>query len=75
MTQKTNFPVCESCKGENLIEGTLEGVSFQPSFESAKWLSSGIYGIKAYVCQDCGHISGFSIDINELKSMLQKRKK
>lgn len=72
MTQGGNHLICESCKKEDLIEGSLEGVSFQPTSEHGKWLSTGIYGIKAFVCPECGCISNLSIDTETLKRTLHK---
>jgi len=73
MSREANNLICESCKKESLVEGTLEGVSFQPVSEKSKWLSSGIYGIKAYVCMDCGCISRLSIDTEILKNILKSK--
>jgi hypothetical protein len=61
--------VCQSCKKGKLIEGTLEGVSFQPLSEGKKWLSSGVYGIHALVCLECGLISDLSVDTKALEKL------
>jgi hypothetical protein len=66
--------ICEYCAKTDLIEGTLEGVSFQPISESKKWLSSGIYGIKVLVCVECGRLSNFSLDNKSLKELLDKKR-
>lgn len=72
MEKKTANQVCQSCKEGKLIEGTLEGVSFQPSSEGKKWLSSGVYGINATVCSNCGCISNVTVDVEALKKLLKK---
>ena len=64
--------VCNYCKKEELIEGTLEGVSFKPQSEHKKVLSSGVYGIKAMACPSCGKLSDFSLNVEALKKILKK---
>jgi hypothetical protein len=64
--------LCDCCKKEDLIEGTLEGVSFKPQSEHKKILSSGVYGIKAMVCPSCGRLSNFALDAEALKKILKK---
>lgn len=69
---KANNEVCQWCKKGKLVEGTLEGVSFQPLSEGKKWLSSGIYGIRATACSNCGCISDLAIDTESLQKILRK---
>ena len=61
--------ICQYCKKGKLIEGTLEGVSFQPLSEAKKWLSSGVYGIQGLVCLECGRISDLSVDTKTLEKL------
>ena len=46
--------VCDFCKKVELIEGTPEGISFEPKSEFKKFFSSEVYSIKAKVCPSCG---------------------
>ena len=64
--------ICEKCKKTEVIEGTLAGVSFESTLQHKKWLSSGVYGIKAMVCSGCGHISNLSLDVEALKKINPK---
>jgi RHS repeat-associated protein len=64
--------LCDYCKKTELIEGTLEGVSFEPGSEHKKVLSSGVYGIKAMACPSCGRLSDFALNVEALKKMLKK---
>ena len=64
--------ICEYCGKGDLLEGTLEGVSFKPSSEDKKWLAKGIYGIKAMACPECGRLSNFSIDTETLRKLMKK---
>ncbi len=57
------------CNKGKLIEGTLEGVSFEPISEHKKMLASGVYGIKAMVCTECGYLSNFNLDTETLKKI------
>ncbi len=63
--------LCNYCKKAEMIEGTLEGISFEPLSEHKKMLTSGVYGIRAMVCPKCGRLSGFSLDVEALKKMLR----
>jgi hypothetical protein len=63
---------CSHCKSENLIEGTLEGISFQPLTEDRKWLAKGVYGIRAMACPICGFLSNLRIDKDALKAILKR---
>jgi hypothetical protein len=63
---------CESCGKAELVEGTLEGVSFEPSSEHQKFFARGVYGIKAMACPSCGRVSDFYIDVESLKRALNK---
>jgi hypothetical protein len=68
---------CRQCKNTTLVEGSLEGVSFQPKSEHKKWISSGIYGINALVCPECGSLSDFKLDagaIDALKKIITRTK-
>lgn len=70
MEEKAGNEVCHSCKKGELIEGTLEGVSFQPLSEAKKWLSSGVYGIHATACSNCGRILDMAIDTQTLRRIV-----
>jgi hypothetical protein len=61
--------LCNYCKEAELIEGTLEGISFEPFSEHKKLLTSGVYGIRAMVCPKCGRLSDFSLDVEALKKI------
>ena len=61
---------CQSCKKGKLVEGTLEGVSFQPRSEWKKWFSKGVYGIRAKACSNCGRISDMAIDTETLRKII-----
>ncbi len=63
---------CGYCKEGELIEGTLEGVSFQPKSEHKRWFSSGVYGIKTTVCMECGRLSNLSLDKKVLEKIVKK---
>ena len=64
--------LCEYCKKAELIDGTLEGISFVPSFEHKKWFASGVYGIKAKACPECGRLTNFNVHVGSLKKMIKK---
>ncbi len=64
--------LCEYCKKVEMIEGTFEGVSFEPSSEHKKMIASGVYGIKAMVCPECGRLSNFSLDTDSLRRITKK---
>ena len=66
--------LCDHCKKAELIEGTLEGVSFEPQSEHKKMLSSGVYGIKAMACPFCGSLSNFALNAEALKKILKRQK-
>jgi hypothetical protein len=67
--------LCKLCKKAELIEGTLEGVSFKPLSEQRKFLSTGVYGIKVMVCPECGHLSEFKLsDVEVLRKIIKKNK-
>jgi hypothetical protein len=63
---------CKFCKSTELVDGTLEGVSFVPMRQHRRRLASGVYGIKATVCVECGRISGLTIDVDALRKILRK---
>lgn len=64
--------LCEYCQKAEVIEGTLEGVSFEPLSERKRRFASGVYGIKALVCPKCGRLSNFSLDTESLKNITKK---
>ena len=66
---------CKYCKEIEIIEGVLQGISFEPASEHKKWFASGVYGIKAKVCPKCGRLLDFSLDTNSLKKITKKRYK
>jgi len=74
MSFGSNNKICKWCKRESLVEGTLEGVSFKPLIEKKKWLSSGVYGIRAFVCYECGRISELLVDTKTLQKILKMKK-
>jgi len=61
---------CERCGKENLVKGTLEGVSFVPATKQRKFLSKGVYGIEALVCIECGNLSSLGLDATVLKKLI-----
>ena len=63
---------CPSCKQGKLIEGTLEGVSFEPSRKDKKWFSSGVYGIMVTACSECGRLSDLKINVESLKKIIKE---
>ncbi len=63
---------CRSCGNAEPILGTLEGVSFVPCKEEKKVFATGVYGITASVCPECGLISNFRLDAETLKKILKK---
>lgn len=63
---------CPHCQGRELIEGTLEGVSFQSLADVKKMFSSGVYGIRTIVCASCGRNIELSIDPETLCKILKK---
>lgn len=69
----SKFMICEFCKKGELIEGTLEGVSFQPSCENKKLFSSGVYGIKSMVCPECGRLTNFCLNTETLTKIVKKK--
>lgn len=72
MNDSVKKKVCPHCQGKELVEGTLEGVSFQPLAEGKKLFSSGVYGIHATVCASCGRILEPMIDTKTLRKILKK---
>lgn len=70
MAEGARNKVCQWCKKGNLVEGTLEGVAFQPLSEGRKWLGSGVYGIHAAVCSNCGRVSDITIDTDALRRVV-----
>ena len=66
--------VCKNCGNSEFTSGILEGVSFTPSTEKRKLLSTGIYGIEGVVCVKCGQFANLSLDINALNKMLKPDK-
>ena len=64
--------LCEYCKKKDVVEGTLEGVSFEPLRESKKRFASGVYGIKAMACPECGRITNCTLDVEALRKIMRK---
>jgi hypothetical protein len=62
---------CDYCSKGEMVEGTLEGVSFEPASEHKKFFSKGVYGITAMVCLSCGRMSNFSLDVHTLKNIVE----
>jgi hypothetical protein len=62
--------LCEFCEKAEVIEGTVDPVSFVP--ERKKWFARGVYGISATVCPKCGRLSNFSLDTKYLEKILKK---
>ena len=69
--ERSRLMICDKCKNAELINGTLEGVSFQPSSEEKKLFSKGIYGIRVLVCPGCGSITDMRLDVKVLKKMIK----
>ena len=63
---------CEICKKGKIVEGTLEGVSFRPSKQRKKIFASGIYGIKAKACSNCGRLIELELDTKALNKIMEK---
>ena len=63
--------ICEFCKEGELVQGTLVGVSFEPSTKKKKWIASGVYGIKAVACTACGRLSDLSLDTEALRKTVK----
>jgi hypothetical protein len=68
--EKKNM-ICKFCKDGELIEGTLEGVSFEPAMQSKKIFSKGVYGIRVLVCSNCGQLSDLKLDLEALKKVTE----
>lgn len=73
MSTERELDMCQYCKAGNLVDGTLEGVSFQPKSEAGKLLSSGIYGITVKACSNCGRLSALAIDPKNLQKLLRRK--
>lgn len=71
MSDRKNGKPCTYCQNHEVVEGTLEGVSFQSLAEGKKILSSGVYGIRTTVCTKCGHLSSLFLDTEALRKMLR----
>ena len=65
---------CEFCRKAEVVEGTLEGISFEPSSECKKRFATGVYGITATACPECGRLADIKLDVRVLKKILKKRK-
>ncbi len=65
--------VCENCKKSNFVEGTLQGVSFEPSKQRKKWLTKGVYSIEVKVCIECGHVFNLYLNTDVLKKILKDK--
>lgn len=63
---------CEYCGKEGLLKGTLEGVSFVPEASKRKLMETGVYGVRALACPECGRLSGFQLDAAVLKKLIGK---
>ena len=61
---------CEFCASSNTTTGTLEGISFRPSQQRPRFFETGVYGITATVCLECGRLSQFSLDTEVLKKIM-----
>ena len=53
---------CRHCESINVLEGTLEGVSFLPSSKVKKFFATGLYGIKTTLCFECGKLNDLHFD-------------
>lgn len=71
MSDKNNGKPCAYCQNREVVEGTLEGVSFQSLAEGKKILSSGVYGIRTTVCTKCGYLSNLFLDAKALSKILR----
>ncbi len=63
---------CTCGSKEALVEGTLEGVSFEPTQEAKKLVARGVYGLTATVCPACGRIGDLRLNTEALKSVLKR---
>ena len=70
--RKETDMVCEFCKKAEVIEGTLEGISFEPAPECKKRFATGVYGITATACPECGHLADIKLDAGSLRKIVQR---
>ncbi len=62
---------CEFCNKESeVVNGTLEGVSFVPETQDRKWIKTGICALETTVCADCGRILTIKVNKESLKGLL-----
>ena len=64
---------CKYCGKEGVVKGTLEGVSFVPQRGKPKLMESGVYGLRAFACPECGRLSGFELDAVVLKKLTSRK--
>jgi hypothetical protein len=70
---KRKLPMeCKHCTHVELVRGNLEGLSFIPERGRKKLISSGVYGVTAMVCPECGRISDLALDTKALRKALKK---
>ncbi len=67
--------LCKKCGKANVVQGSIEGVSFVPIAESKRMFATGVYGIEATVCPECGDISELRLDTGALKKILKTKRK
>jgi len=72
MTEESKMK-CEHCKDVELVAGTLDGVSFVPAKRDRKFFSTGVYGITAMVCPQCGRLANLYMDPETLRKVLAKK--
>ena len=66
--------LCEFCKKAEVVEGTLEGISFEPVSGQKKWFAKGVYCIRATACPECGRLTDLSLDAKSLVKAMSNKK-
>lgn len=66
---------CPTCNSSEMLEGTLEGVSFEPKSQNrVRVFRSGVYSIEAQVCAKCGTVVTMRLDCDALKRIVGQAK-
>ena len=63
--------LCRECQQAEVVEGTLEAVSFEPTSQCKKFFTRGVYGLKAVACPNCGSVYGIHLDEKELRKIIK----
>ena len=63
---------CIHCGNADMVKGTLEGVSFLPERAEKRLSSTGVYGIVALACVNCGALTDLAVSPDALRKVLKK---